>query len=174
MFFNFCINLVIMDRVLVLNSDYTPINVTTVIRGFVLVNKGKAEILKSYDNPIITGAQTFVKPLIIRLLNYVRYRIKNLKINRSRLFKRDLNQCVYCGSKKNLTIDHVIPKSRGGDNSWSNLVTCCSPCNRRKGNKTPEEANMKMKIRPYEPTLFSDVINPTISDIWTEFQKLYN
>ena len=163
-----------MDRVLVLNSDYTPINVTTVIRGFVLVNKGKAEILKSYDNPIITGAQTFVKPLIIRLLNYVRYRIKNLKINRSRLFKRDLNQCVYCGSKKNLTIDHVIPKSRGGDNSWSNLVTCCSPCNRRKGNKTPEEANMKMKIRPYEPTLFSDVINPTISDIWTEFQKLYN
>jgi CRISPR/Cas system Type II protein with McrA/HNH and RuvC-like nuclease domain len=163
-----------MDKVLVLNSDYTPINVTTVIRGFVLVNKGKAEILKSYDNPIITGAQTFVKPLIIRLLNYVRYRIKNLKINRSRLFKRDLNQCVYCGSKKNLTIDHVIPKSRGGDNSWSNLVTCCSPCNRRKGNKTPEEANMKMKIRPYEPTLFSDVINPTISDIWTEFQKLYN
>lgn len=163
-----------MDKVLVLNSDYTPINVTTVIRGFVLVNKGKAEILKSYDNPIVTGVQTFVKPLIIRLLNYVRYRIKNLKINRSRLFKRDLNQCVYCGSKKNLTIDHVIPKSRGGDNSWSNLVTCCSPCNRRKGNKTPEEANMKMKIRPYEPTLFSDVINPTISDIWTEFQKLYN
>jgi 5-methylcytosine-specific restriction endonuclease McrA len=139
----------------------------------VLVSKGKAEILKSYDNPIKTENQTFTKPLIIRLLNYVRYRIKNLKINRSRLFKRDSNQCVYCGSKKNLTIDHVIPKSRGGDNSWGNLVTCCSPCNRAKGDKTPEEANMRMKVRPYEPTLFSDVINPSISEIWSDFQKFY-
>jgi 5-methylcytosine-specific restriction endonuclease McrA len=163
-----------MNKVLVLNSDYTPINVTSVVRGFVLVSKGKAEILKSHENPIITGYQTFVRPVIIRLLNYVKYRVKNLKINRSRLFKRDLNQCVYCGSKKNLTIDHVIPKSRGGENSWSNLVTCCSPCNRRKGNKTPEEANMKLSIKPYEPDLFSDVINPIISDIWVEFQKLYD
>ncbi len=162
-----------MNKVLVLNSDYTPINVTSVVRGFVLVSKGKAEILKSDENPIVAGYQKFVKPVIIRLLNYVKYRIKNLKINRSRLFKRDSSQCVYCGSKKNLTVDHVIPKSRGGDNSWTNLVTCCSPCNRKKGNKTPEEANMKLSIKPYEPALFSDIINPTISDIWLEFQKIY-
>lgn len=162
-----------MNKVLVLNSDYTPINVTSVVRGFVLVSKGKAEILKSDENPIVAGYQKFVKPVIIRLLNYVKYRIKNLKINRSRLFKRDSGQCVYCGSKKNLTVDHVIPKSRGGDNSWTNLVTCCSPCNRKKGNKTPEEANMKLSIKPYEPALFSDIINPTISDIWLEFQKIY-
>ena len=163
-----------MDKVLVLNSDYTPINVTTVTRGFVLVSKGKAEILKSGENPIITGYQTFVRPVIIRLLNYVRYRVKNLKINRNRIFKRDNHQCVYCGSKRNLTIDHVVPKSKGGNNTWTNLVTCCSPCNRKKGDKTPEQANMKLQIRPYEPTLFSDVINPSISDIWDDFKKSYS
>ena len=163
-----------MDKVLVLNSDYTPINVTTVIRGFVLVSKGKAEVLKSDDRPIMSGYQTHVRPLIIRLLNYVKYRVKNLKINRNRVFKRDNYECVYCGSKKSLTIDHVIPKSKGGDNSWNNLVTCCSPCNRIKGDKTPEQASMKMIKRPYEPTLFSDVINPSISDIWTGFQKTFS
>lgn len=162
-----------MDKVLVLNSDYTPINVTTVVRGFLLVNKGKAEILKSYDNPIIAGYQTYVRPLIIRLLNYVKYRISNLRINRSRLFKRDNHECVYCGSRKNLTIDHVLPKSRGGGNLWTNLVTCCSPCNRKKGDKTPEEANMKLSFKPYEPNLFSDVINPSISNIWNDFQTKF-
>jgi CRISPR/Cas system Type II protein with McrA/HNH and RuvC-like nuclease domain len=162
-----------MEKVLVLNSDYTPINVTTVVRGFVLVSKGKAEILKSSENPIVTGYQTYIRPVIIRLLTYVRYRVRNLKINRNRIFKRDLNQCVYCGSRKSLTIDHVLPKSRGGDNSWTNLVTCCSPCNRKKGDKTPEEANMKLTRRPYEPTLFSEIINPSISDVWIDFQKDY-
>lgn len=162
-----------MDKVLVLNSDYTPINVTTVIRGFVLVDKGKAEILKSSDSPIIAGYQKFVRPLIIRLLNYVKYRVKNLRINRNRVFKRDNHQCVYCGSKRNLTIDHVLPKSKGGTNTWTNLVTCCSPCNRKKGDKTPEEANMKLITKPYEPTLFSDVINPSISDIWSDFKQSY-
>ena len=163
-----------MDKVLVLNSDYTPINVTTVIRGFVLVSKGKAEILKSSSNPILSGYQTHVRPLIIRLLNYVRYRVSNLKINRNRVFKRDNFECVYCGSKKYLTIDHVIPKSRGGNNTWGNLVTCCSPCNRHKGDKTPEEAGMKLRKRPFEPTLFSEVINPSISDVWTDFQRNFS
>ena len=72
-----------MDKVLVLNSDYTPLNVTTVIRGFILVSKGKAEVLKSSDNPILSGYQRHVRPVIIRLLNFVRYRVRNLKINRN-------------------------------------------------------------------------------------------
>lgn len=160
-----------MDKVLVLNYDYTPINVTTVIRGFILVDRGKAEILKASNSPIFCGYKTFVKPLIIRLLTYVKYRVKNLKINRQRLFRRDDFQCGYCGSKKNLTIDHIIPKSKGGTNSWTNLVTCCYNCNRAKGNKTLEEANMKLLIKPFEPSLFSESINSKISDIWENFQK---
>jgi 5-methylcytosine-specific restriction endonuclease McrA len=162
-----------MEKVLVLNSDYTPINVTTVFKGFNLVSKGKAEILKSSDKPLLSGSKTFIRPLIIRLLNYVKYRVNKLKINRNRLYKRDGYECVYCGNKKNLTIDHVIPKSRGGDNSWTNLVTCCSPCNRRKGDRTPEEIGMKMSRKPYEPTLFSEIINPSISDVWDKFQESY-
>ena len=163
-----------MEKVLVLNSDYTPINITTVYRGFNLVTKGKAEILKSSDSPIIAGSNTFIRPLIIRLLNYVKYRVHKLKINRHRLFKRDNHECVYCGSKKNLTVDHIQPKSRGGENTWQNLITCCGTCNRAKGDKTPVEANMKLRYNPYEPSIFSEIINSNVEPIWKEFQKSYS
>ena len=163
-----------MEKVLVLNSDYTPINITTVYRGFNLVTKGKAEILKSSESPIIAGSNTFIRPLIIRLLNYVKYRVHKLKINRHRLFKRDNYECVYCGGKKNLTVDHIQPKSRGGENTWQNLITCCGTCNRAKGDKTPVEANMKLRYNPYEPSIFSEIINSNVEPIWKEFQKSYS
>jgi len=160
-----------MNKVLVLNSDYTPINVTTTFRGFILVTKGKAEILKSSDTPLTSDNNTYERPLIIRLLNYVKYRIKTIRFNRQRLFCRDNHKCCYCNNTKNLTIDHVIPKSRGGKNSWENLITCCWSCNKFKGNKTPEEAGMKLLSTPYSPTIFSDVINPSIEIIWKDFLK---
>ena len=159
-----------MDKVLVLNSDYSPMNVTSVCRGFILVNKGKAEILKSGDNPIKTGMTEYVRPLIIRLLNYVKYRSQKLRINRPRVYRRDKYECVYCGSKKNLTIDHILPKSKGGQNTWMNLITCCSPCNRYKGDRTPEEANMLMRFKPYEPSIFSEIINPTVEQVWNNYK----
>lgn len=163
-----------MEKVLVLNSDYTPLNVTNVFRGFNLVSKGKAEILKSSDKPLRTGMKEFIRPLIIRLLNYVRYRPKGVRINRHRIFARDRYTCVYCGTKKNLTIDHILPKSRGGKNTWLNMVTCCSSCNRQKGDKTPEEANLKMLYKVTEPTIFSSIIHENLENIWTEFQKTFS
>lgn len=162
-----------MDKVLVLNADYTPINVTTVFKGFKLVDKGKAEILKAGDNPIVAGEKEFLRPLIIRLYNYVKFRFHKLKINRNRLFRRDNYSCVYCGNKRNLTVDHVMPKSRGGQNTWMNLVTCCSHCNRVKDNRTPEEAGMRFLKQPYEPSIFSEVVNPSIELIWQEFKKTF-
>jgi 5-methylcytosine-specific restriction endonuclease McrA len=159
-----------MDKVLVLNADYTPINVTSQQRGFNLVYKGKAEVLKSSDNPIYAGYENFVRPLIIRLLKYVKYKIRNIKVNRTRIFRRDNEECVYCGSTKQLTLDHVIPRSRGGSNSWDNLVTCCHNCNVRKANKTPQEANMSMTKKPYEPSFFSDFLNNSIEKIWNEYK----
>ena len=162
-----------MDKVLVLNADYTPINVTTVFKGFKLVDKGKAEILKAGDNPIVAGEKQFLRPLIIRLYNYVKFRFHKLKINRNRLFRRDNYSCVYCGNKRNLTVDHVFPKSRGGQNTWLNLVTCCSHCNRVKDNRTPEEAGMRFLKQPYEPSIFSEVVNPSIELIWQEFKKTF-
>jgi len=163
-----------MEKVLVLNADFTPINVTSVYKGFTLVNKGKAEILKASDKPILSSMGEFIRPIIIRLLNFVKYRVRKLKINRHRLYKRDGNQCAYCGCKKNLTIDHIIPKSKGGDNSWLNLVTCCATCNRLKGDRTPEEANMKLNIKPFEPTIFSEIINSTFEEVWDEFKKSFS
>ena len=119
-----------MSSVLVLNYDYTPLNVTTIKRGFVLVDKGKAEIVKSdEESPIVSGYKKYVRPLIIRLLKYIKYQTRTLRANRNRIYKRDNHQCVYCGSNKSLTLDHVIPKSRGGKNEWTNLVTSCFKCN---------------------------------------------
>ena len=80
-----------MQKVLVLNFDYSPLNVTTLRRGFILVNNGKAEIIKSAENPIITFTKTYIRPLIIRLLKYINYRSKGIRINLHRVFKRDNN-----------------------------------------------------------------------------------
>lgn len=162
-----------MDKVLVLNADYTPLNVITFRRGFHLVSNGKAEVLKSSEIPVVAGYNTFIRPLIIRLINYVKFRVKNIRVNRLRIYKRDNYTCTYCGSKKNLTIDHIIPKSKGGKNTWDNLVTCCSSCNIHKGNRTPEQAHMTLKIKPYEPTIFSDVINNSVEEVWRDFKQTF-
>ena len=161
-----------MTQVLVLNSDFSPHNVTTLRRGFILVEKGKAEVLQKGED-IITSVGNFVRPLVIRLLNYVRYRPKGIGITRKRIFKRDNYECCYCGSKRNLTIDHVIPKSRGGSNYWDNLVTSCGRCNSNKDNMTPEEAGLKMRYKPTVPSLFSRIIDENVEDTWDNFKKIY-
>jgi 5-methylcytosine-specific restriction endonuclease McrA len=159
-----------MEKVLVLNYDYTPINVTSSAKGFKLVYKGKAELLKSSDNPICAGYINFVRPLIIRLLKYIKFRPSGIKVNRNRIYRRDGNECGYCGSKKELTIDHIVPRSKGGSNSWSNLITCCHKCNLYKADRTPVEAGMVLKKRPYEPSLFSDILNSSVETAWNEFK----
>jgi hypothetical protein len=159
-----------MNNVLVLNSDYSPLNVTSLRKGFILVNKGKAEIIQKGEEDIITTIGNFVRPVIIRLLNYIKFRPSQLKVSRKRIFKRDKYTCQYCGNKKNLTLDHVMPRSRGGKNSWTNMVTCCSRCNSKKGNKTPEEANMRLITKPYEPYVFSSVLFDDVENIWEDFK----
>lgn len=160
-----------MEQVLVLNFDYTPINVTSMKRGFNLVYKGKAEVIKSDTNDLIAGVKRYIKPIIIRLLNYIKHHTRSYRPNRVRVYKRDNYECVYCGSSTHLTLDHVIPKSRGGKNTWDNLVTSCFKCNLRKGDKTPEEAKLKMKHLPFAPTMMND--NYSLRSVWEEFQKTF-
>ena len=160
-----------MGTVLVLNYDYTPLNVTSVRRGFVLVDKGKAEIIKSDESPICSGYKTFVRPVIIRLLKYIRHFTRTLRVNRNRIYTRDNHKCVYCGSGKNLTLDHVVPKSKGGKNEWTNLVTSCIKCNLKKADRTPEEAKMPMKHKPFTPTLVSEHVS--VNKIWEDYQKSF-
>ena len=161
-----------MSTVLVLNFDYTPLNTTSVWRGFVLVDKGKAEIVKSDENPIVAGYNTYVRPLIIRLLKYIKHRSRTLRPNRNRIYKRDGYECVYCGSKKELTLDHVLPKSRGGSNEWTNLVTSCMKCNRKKADKTPDEAKMSMKSKPFIPQIMYE--DKTLLNVWNQYQESFS
>jgi CRISPR/Cas system Type II protein with McrA/HNH and RuvC-like nuclease domain len=163
--------MIMMSNVLVLNYDYTPLNVTSIRRGFVLVDKGKAEIIKSDENPIVTGYKTFVRPLIIRLLNYIKHKTKTIRASRTRIYKRDNYQCVYCGSNKELTLDHVVPKSKGGGNEWTNLVTSCFKCNLKKGSKSPEEARMVMRQKPFVPTIVGE--NNNLQRVWNDYQKSF-
>jgi len=160
-----------METILVLNSDYTPLNITTFKRAIILVIKGKAEIIKNDVDFIRTETINYEKPLIIRLLKYISHKMKNLRVNRQRLYKRDNHECAYCGSKKELTIDHIIPKSRGGKNSWNNLITCCLPCNLKKGHKTPDEARMPLRFTPKTPSFLSN--DSSIIKIWEDYKSSF-
>ena len=139
-----------MQQVLVLNASYEPLNVCTVRRAHVLVFKGKAEVIERLDVPLTSATSTFPWPHVIRLVTYVRVpRAVQRKISRRALFARDGWRCVYCGTTSGrLTLDHVVPRSRGGDSVWENVVTSCAPCNHKKGNRLLEEASMTLSAPP--------------------------
>ena len=115
-------------------------------RAHVLVWKGKAEVVERYDEPLRTSTNTYVRPHVIRLVSYVRVpRSVKRRISRRALFARDGWRCVYCGDGTcRLTLDHVVPRSRGGDSVWENVVTACGPCNLRKGDRLLEETPMHL------------------------------
>lgn len=140
-------------KIIVLNADYSPINVTTFKKGFKLVYKGKAEVLDTYDDLVATFTKKVLRPRVIRLLNFVNLPYRKLAPTKNNIFRRDGFECGYCLSKEDLTLDHIMPRSRGGGDTWSNLVTCCKRCNGIKDNKTPEEAGMVLKKRTFAPTL---------------------
>jgi 5-methylcytosine-specific restriction endonuclease McrA len=161
-------------RVLVLNASYEPINVCTVRRATVLVLKERAEILEHSDWSLHAENMTMPVPMVIRLVTYVRIPrdAHSRKITRRAIFARDRWTCQYCGSARgNLTIDHVIPRSKGGGSSWDNIVTCCAPCNRRKGDRLPKQANMHPRRQPKAPhaTIFVHVAVPTVPKIWQQY-----
>src|SRR5204862_3047260 len=138
-------------RVLVLNASYEPINVCTVRRAAVLVLKERAEIIERSEWALHAENFTLPRPVVIRLITYVRIPrdAHSRKITRRAIFARDRWTCQYCGSgHANLTVDHVIPRSKGGSSAWDNIVTCCAPCNRRKGDMLPKQANMHLRSKP--------------------------
>jgi len=167
-------------KVLVLNMDYRPINVTTLQKGFKLVFKGKAEVIThESENPIVTDKKSYIRPTVIRLLTYIVIPFKKVHLSRQNVFKRDDDKCVYCGSENDLTIDHVIPRSKGGNNDWANLVTCCGTCNVKKCSKDVDEFlieyGLTMRHKPFKPSYlyFVQKIN-TINNDWKSFLGLTN
>jgi 5-methylcytosine-specific restriction endonuclease McrA len=141
-------------RVLVLNLDHSPVAVVPVQKAIVLCLLEKANILSTYELlQIRTVDRSFEYPAVIRLTHYKNIPFRGVLLNRNNLFKRDNGECQYCGSIRHLTIDHVIPKSKGGKTTWSNLITACNRCNVNKGDKTPEQAGLVLRSEPFKPSL---------------------
>ncbi len=138
-----------MSKVLVLNASYEPLNITSWRRAVVLLLKGKAEQLEYNNTEIYTS---FPLPTVIRLRYYVRVPYKEIPLTRRNVLERDDQTCQYCSYRGDgLTLDHVVPRSRGGGDTWENLVAACVRCNVRKGNRTPEEAGMPLNAPPRRP-----------------------
>jgi 5-methylcytosine-specific restriction endonuclease McrA len=161
-------------RVLVLNATFEPINVCTVRRAAVLVLKERAEIVEHSRWALHSESVTLPRPVVIRLVTYVKIPrdAHRRKITRRAVFARDSWTCQYCGhARGTLTVDHVIPRSKGGSSTWENIVTCCAPCNRRKGNREPRQASMRLRRRPHapSPTIFVHVATPTIPSAWQQY-----
>jgi len=140
-------------RVLVLNASYEPLHVTSAKRAITLVQYGVAEVLEESDDVVRSPSTELHVPSVIRLRRYVRRpRAHPIPFNRRNVLRRDHFACQYCGSREDLTIDHVYPRSRGGRHGWDNVVTACRLCNQRKGSQTPDEAAMPLKMPPRAPS----------------------
>ena len=141
-----------MDGVLILNHNYQPLNVTNIRRALGLLCLGKAHAVET-DSRIFRSEHLVIRmPTVLRLSHYVRRPTPVLRISRRGVFARDDHTCQYCGNRNvPLTIDHVVPRERGGSTDWTNLVCCCTKCNNLKGNQTPEQAQMRLLRRPFRP-----------------------
>jgi 5-methylcytosine-specific restriction endonuclease McrA len=144
------------SSVLVLNISYEVINVCSARRAIVLILKGVATAEESTDKIFRSTSLTLRVPAVIRLMRYVKISYKLVTFSRKNIFLRDNYTCYYCMKQfkpRELTLDHVIPRSKGGWNNWDNVVTACILCNKKKGNKTPEEADLILMRRPKAPAL---------------------
>jgi 5-methylcytosine-specific restriction endonuclease McrA len=160
------------QQVLVLNATYEPINVCSLQRAVVLVLKKKAEVLERAARKLRSATASHAYPLVIRLVYFVRIpRHEARKISRRAVFARDGYECQYCGAAAHLTVDHVLPRSRGGRSTWENVVTCCGPCNLRKGNRLTTEIDMhpRTQPRPPKPTVFIAVAAPRQPESWQQY-----
>lgn len=139
-------------QVLVLNQNYEPLNVCSWQRALSLLCLGKAVVLEEDSQLIHTPTYTMTKPTVVRLSYLIRRPLPEMKLTRRAILARDRHTCQYCGhTARDLTIDHIIPRHRGGPGTWDNLVACCLHCNNRKANRTPREANMELLSNPRRP-----------------------
>ncbi len=161
--------------VLVLNASYEPLNIVSVKRAVVLLLKEKAELVEAAQALVRAERIVLNWPLVIRLVAYVPLpRRMPLPLSRRTVLARDMYTCQYCGAqpgRAELTVDHIVPRSRGGPTTWENVVTACGPCNRRKGNRTPDEANMKLLSVPTRPRLIAVVLlgESPAHEVWSKY-----
>jgi 5-methylcytosine-specific restriction endonuclease McrA len=139
-------------RVLILNQNYEPLSICSARKAVVLQVLGKVEVIESSDRKVHSVSQCYILPSIVRLSRLIHVPRKRILLSRNNIIKRDNHRCQYCGTDKSpFTVDHVVPRDRGGLDTWENLVCACSHCNGRKRNRTPQEAGMRLLRTPRKP-----------------------
>lgn len=161
-------------RVLVLNATFEPIHVCSTRRAMVLLLKAKADLLERGEAAVRSERIWIDKPVVIKLRNYIRIPrdIHRRRITRKAVLARDSWTCQYCGAERDgLTVDHVIPRSRGGESVWENIVASCGPCNRRKADRLPKEISMHPRTKPSAPgpNVFIRVAAPKPPASWERY-----
>jgi 5-methylcytosine-specific restriction endonuclease McrA len=156
-----------MEQTLLLNATYEPLTIVDWQKAMTLVCRGRVEILAEHDRVARSVSFTFRLPSVVRLLRFVRVRGRAAVVpfTRANIYARDGYTCQYCGetfADRDLTFDHVTPAAQGGTKGWTNIVTACQPCNRRKGPRTPSEAGMTLRRLPHQPTRASVLLRVSI------------
>lgn len=164
-----------MRSALLLNASFEPIKVIAWQRAVSMLFMGKVEVIEEYDLEIRSVSLVIKAPAVIRLLKFARLAHRKPPLSKANILARDNFECQYCSLElktSEATLDHVLPRSRGGRTSWTNIVTCCKNCNRKKGGKTPEEARMPLKKEPVQPDwlpVLNFRMNGSIPHTWKIF-----
>ncbi len=165
------------SRTLLLNSTYEPLRVISWQRAITLLWLGKAEVVRSYERELRAGTGRGRMPAVVRLLRFVRRKGPEVSFSRRNIFARDEFACQYCNRRQEpgrLTYDHVVPRSQGGKTEWTNIVTCCAECNRKKGGRTPDQAGMRLFKPARRPEHMPHFLRVTIGvkntpESWRDF-----
>ena len=166
------------ESVLLLNSTFEPLGIVDLARAVRLLFARKVEVIHQGDRHVQTTSFAFPLPSVVRMLYYVRRVRKRVALTKKNVLLRDDYTCAYCLARdgRDMTVDHVVPRSRGGVSAWENLVACCSACNARKRDRTPAEARMPLRRTPREPRFIAWVVvrRNTAHDEWGKYLALYN
>lgn len=163
-------------KTLLLSQSYEPIKVISWQRAITLLFLGKVEVVEEYGDAVRSVTFIIKIPSVVRLLRAFRRHHRPVKFSRVNIYARDGYRCQYCGIRcgmADLTYDHVVPRAKGGKTTWENIVTCCYPCNGKKGNRTPSEAGLKLRTQParpqWVPAVTIRVSTRSVPDAWRDY-----
>lgn len=172
---------VMQHTTLVLNASYEPLHVYSWEQAVTAIFNEKADVVEEYDQVVRSATTEMRIPAVIRLKEYVVKPTKDVKFSRANVYARDEYKCQYCSDKcatNELTYDHVIPRSKGGQTVWTNIVSCCYDCNSKKGGRTPEQAKMKLLKKPVRPRAVPkfefNFIGKHVPEQWTDYVRDYS
>lgn len=145
---------IINRNVLMLNQNYEPLTICSARRAIVLLFQGKAEMIETADGlQIRTVTKSYSLPSVVRLWQYRRVPFRHIMLSRKNIITRDAHRCQYCGTGKgSMTIDHIVPRKLNGGDTWENMVCACIKCNNKKGDRTPDQARMRLIRKPTRPS----------------------